>query len=149
MKTVKIQYAGATIEICAFLADTWPHKMNPDQWPTFCGAGGGIGDKLVPDEICAVSVRHVCFDHDMGFAVGPDTREAFHSHNKRFYRNLLSVIVASDLQGKELVAATNACAGYFLAVESPLGWINFSPCGEDHEANPAVKEKLLRLQGVE
>lgn len=145
MKTVKIDYAGATIEVLDFVADRWPFELPSDKWPTFCGAGSGLGEKLVPDQIFGISVSHLCFDHDCGFCTGPDTQEAWHAHNKRLYRNLVATIIASDLPRKEMIMAVNECAAFFLAVESPFGYAAFSPSGEDIETNIALQEKFKRL----
>jgi len=48
MNFVKISYWGADLTIPDFLEPLWPHDLPPEAWPTFCGAGQGWGDAIVP-----------------------------------------------------------------------------------------------------
>ena len=92
-----IRYLGATLVIPAFLPPLWPYQMPIEKWPTFCGAGDGIGDKIVPDRIHGVQMAPACFTHDIEWAVTPNTLKAFMLANWHFLRNCLALIDASDL----------------------------------------------------
>ncbi len=76
-----------------------------DQWPgvdyarfpdNFCGAGNGIGEKLVPDYLgfwwWKVKVSPACWAHDMSWDYCEPTWEAFHSSNSHFLDNLIQLI---------------------------------------------------------
>lgn len=72
-----------------------PLEFPWDKWekfPTYCGAGRGIGDLVVPDVIFGLKVSPVCFIHDVDFALGPPTWEGFHAANYRFLNNLNNAI---------------------------------------------------------
>lgn len=56
IETTVITYGGAQIEIPEFLKDYWPLDQPLEEWPSFCGAGEGLGDKIVPEHICGVCV---------------------------------------------------------------------------------------------
>jgi len=58
MKTVKIIRYGAQMEVADFLEHLMPDEpdLPLNMWPTFCGAGDGIGDRLVPDIIGGICI---------------------------------------------------------------------------------------------
>ena len=144
MKTSKIEYYGATIEVVDFLPPLLPQDLPLSLWPTFCGAGEGIGDLLVPDKIGGVIVSAECLDHDISWAISPNTYAAFQAANNRFFKNIISRIFA-ELNGKELAKALGRCIAYWFVVSSLIGWRNFEPCGENPWTNPVVRDRLNRL----
>ena len=146
MKTVRITRYGAQLEVAEFLEYLIPDEddLPLTMWPTFCGAGDGIGDRIVPDTIDGICVSPVCLDHDCSWAISPNTYAAFQAANNRFFKNLVSFLW-SRLDGWQLVRALGRCTLYYAAVSSWIGWRNFSPAGEDPWSNPIVRDRLSRL----
>lgn len=141
---IKIKYAGAALEISAFLGPLWPFDMLLDDWPTFCGAGQGFGDWLVPDTIYGVRVAPACLQHDVEWAIADGSYKAFMTANCRFRRNL-GAMVKIQLTGWRRSLAVARCNTYFLVVSSPIGWANFDPGSTDPYKNEAVRAKIKRL----
>lgn len=92
---VKIEYGGAVLEIPDFLAPIWPHDIPLDAWPTFCGAGQGLGDMLVKDRRCGVWTAPVCFIHDVEWTVGEASWLFAVESNLRLYRNIRALMLAN------------------------------------------------------
>lgn len=142
---VTIDYHGRQ-----FMCPEWLTHLLPDEdelplgaWPTFCGAGDGVGDKIVRDKICGVIISPVCFVHDIGWAIAKDATD-FVKENWRFRHNLIAwVIPFLPLWRKPLGYA--ACYLYWAGV-AVLGQYHFNPteCG-DWAENPVVRQKLQRL----
>lgn len=145
MDHVAIIYAGAVLEIPAFLEPLWPHDMPLHHWPTFCGAGVGIGDWIVPDRISGVHVGPACLAHDLDWAIGDGSKKHWLASNERFGRNLKSLVRAQVADEDILSSALEDCDIYRIAVSSPVGWCLYDPCGTDPYTNPVVKSKLKRL----
>jgi len=145
-----IRYLGATLVVPSFLVPLWPYQMPIEKWPTFCGAGDGFGDKIVPDHICGVNMAPACFTHDIEWAVTPNTLKAFMLANWHFLRNCLALIAASDLGWLNKQRARARCLGYFAAVSTVGAWC-FKADAEDLivvkdlYTHPVVKAKLHRL----
>lgn len=144
MNTAKVEYHGAIIEVATFLVPFLSHDLPLNKWPSFCGAGDGIGDWIVPDKICGVVVSPECLDHDVSWAVSPNTYAAFQAANNRLLKNLVSR-VGSKLSGKQYIRALLRCVMYYVVVSSWIGWRNFEPCGKNPWSNPVVRERLNRL----
>lgn len=146
----KIRYLGATLISPTFLVPLWPYQMPIEKWPTFCGAGEGFGDNIVPDHIHGVQMAPACFLHDIEWAVTANTLGAFMTANYHFLRNCLALIGASDLSWCRKQLARVRCLGYFSAV-STIGAICFKADPEDLVevedlyTHPVVKAKLHRL----
>ncbi len=93
MKFVTIDYCGCELEV-PIMPNGKPLKLpykHWSQWPTFCGPGSGIGDKLVPDDIFKVPVNVACFIHDTTEALA-ETKQDDHDSNVAFRKNLMAVI---------------------------------------------------------
>lgn len=54
MKYEQVEYYGAKLTMPSFLVALFPVDLPAKKWPTFCGAGGGFGDRVVPDRIHGV-----------------------------------------------------------------------------------------------
>ena len=61
---------------------------------TACGAGEGIGDKLVPETIWGVRVTLACFVHDYMWELSEASWADFHHSNAVFLSNINAVILA-------------------------------------------------------
>lgn len=128
----------------SFLVDLWPYDLPLEDWPTYCGAGGGIGDWLVPDVIWSARVCPACFIHDIDWAIADGSYKSFQEGNDRLKRNLMALTGAQLPKGVRLVANIR-CNTYWLVVSSPIGWMNYKPCGTDPFLNPVVDDRLKRL----
>lgn len=128
-----------------WLSEVWPADMPLRNWPTFCGAGDGIGDFVVPDRVRTAIVAPACFIHDIEWATG-DIKNPydFVMSNVHFYFNLRAMC-SGQLTGTKLRIALHLCGVYALVVTSPIGWRNYEPCGKDWKTNVIVKDRLKRL----
>jgi hypothetical protein len=63
-----------------------------DEFGSFCGAGSGFGQIVVPETMWRLPISPACFVHDMMWDMAPPTWEAFHASNAIFLRNLLALI---------------------------------------------------------
>jgi hypothetical protein len=154
IQTTTIRYAGANIEIPSFLVPLWPRNFPLDQWPSFCGAGDGLGDRLIPDHINNVRVACCCFVHDIDWCMSDNSFSGFMRSNLRLWLNLRNVVIANDKPGWfRHVLAERKCFAYFAAV-SIFGHKIFTldpkyiKQYEDPTDNPAVREKIHRLARV-
>ena len=152
MEIVQINYAGALLEAPAFLAEKnhragplWPFDLPLAAWPTYCGAGDGLGDWLVSDTICGVRVCPACFIHDIEWAIARRSYRGFQDANNRLLRNLNALTAAHHLAGVKAAEARTRAGLYWAVVSGPFGWLNFEPTGQDPDTNPVVKAKLQRL----
>lgn len=59
-----------------------------DDYPSFCGAGKGIGDKIVPEFIGGMRCSHICHIHDEWWEKCDPTWIAFLRANMAFGYNL-------------------------------------------------------------
>lgn len=143
----QIVYCGAKLTVSSFLIenDLWPFDMPLAAWNTFCGAGEGWGDALVPDTIHVVNISPACFQHDIDFCVSGRNWIAFMAANKRFRKNIVALTDA-HLEGFHRYEAQVMAYAYYAAV-TRLGWPSFCPDAtpETWAESPAVKSKLHRL----
>ena len=154
IRTTTIRYAGANIEIPSFLVPLWPRGLPLESWPTFCGAGSGLGDRIVPDCINSVRIACCCFIHDIDWCMSDNSFTDFMQANLRLYLNLRNVVIANDKPGWfRKMAAERKCFVYFFCV-CTFGHKLFTvdpkylTSYEDPTENPVVKEKLHRLSRV-
>lgn len=140
-----IEYHGAALELSTFLAPLLPHNLPLKDWPTYCGAGKGPGDWLVPDRIEGAYIQVACFQHDIDWALSSGTREEYEQSNMRFLRNLRRLVRLQITDEDELSDALWNCEVYYIAVSSPVGFSCYEPTGTDPFTNPVVREKLRRL----
>ncbi len=90
--TVFITVEGCRFWVPRFLAEHWPHQVPLASFPTFCGAGDGWGDRVVPDRIFLLPIAPCCFIHDIDWTICAATEVEFHLANVRFRHNLLELI---------------------------------------------------------
>jgi len=148
LKTTFIEYHGARLEIPLVLRDIWPHELPLSEWPTFCGAGEGIGDVAVPDEwyLGFIHISPACFIHDICWALTDNSDESFDWANDLFRRNLKALIDA-QLWWPFNRIAYGRCDGYYLAVQT-FGKLCFEHeyiPGQHHIENITVKSRLAKL----
>lgn len=147
--TVTIDYLGAQLRVPDFLVDLWPHEMEWKQWPTFCGAGDGLGDWIVPDRVRGAILAPACFIHDVEWAIAGDRGVyAFLMANLHLTinnRQCVSVQIPNTEKVRKRMAL-HLCNLYGAMVCTPFGWRNFHPCGTvAWEKNLTVQDKLRRL----
>jgi len=149
MKRCKVKCGNARLTAPKWVERLWPSDMEPSEWPTFCGAGDGIGDALVPDKIRGVRISPACFIHDIGWATSKETVSSFLAENWYLAWNIRALIVASELAWwKRELAVIRAWAIYFVAV-STIGMFAFDPLKTTDEEYPLdnaiVRARLRRL----
>jgi len=125
MNYVKIDYLGAQLEIVDWLAAMWPHDLPLDKWPSFCGAGRGIADWVVPESLYGAIVAPACLGHDIDWIVAPDSYWGFQTANNRFLRNL-NALCKIQLNGWQYIASKFGCLRYW-SVVSTIGLNHFEP----------------------
>lgn len=67
-----------------------------EDYDTYCGAGKGFGDIIIPDTMWGLNISPACAIHDEMWKVAPPTWEAFHASNSIFLRNIISLIVSQS-----------------------------------------------------
>lgn len=143
-------YFGAKLTVPEFLVPLFPTTLPAKKWPTFCGAGNGMGDAVIPDKIRGVSMSPACFVHDIDWAATPYTIKEFAGANWRFLKNCLSLIGASGMSRLPKLLARCRCLIYFAGV-STFGLFSFLasstvPFDEsDPLKHPTVRARLKRL----
>lgn len=138
-----INYLNATLEVPDWLEPLLPFDLPIDSWPSFCGAGCGIGDWLVPDTLYGACISPACLVHDIDFACNHRTRASFQSANNRFARNI-EALVSAQLTGAKRYFAMAGAVRYWFFV-SAFGWKHFTPESTNPWSNKTVREKLNRL----
>ena len=68
-----------------------PYK-NFEEFPSFCGAGKGIGDFIVPETVLWLKITPACYLHDIGWELADPTWMDFHAYNSMFRSNIDSII---------------------------------------------------------
>ncbi len=151
IKPQTIDYHDAKLEVCSCLVDLWPSRLPLDKWPSFCGAGSGIGDWIIPENIAGVCCSCVCFDHDVSWAIADNTVKGAMDSNWRMYNNLRNLTLANYDQAKHSKSYVEfKCILYLFGVciglkrnfkpDSALG-----PVTDDPLQHPTVKDRLHKL----
>jgi hypothetical protein len=105
---VTFDFDGIQLSIPEKLLPIFPSNYTYKTFPdNFCGAGDGIGEKLVPDYIfgptrflkfiglnVSIKLSPACWIHDKDWIVAEPTWEAFGETNDRFHKNLEAIIEA-------------------------------------------------------
>jgi len=73
-----------------------------DDYPSFCGAGSGIGDKVVPEKIGGMPCSHICHVHDEWWEMCDPTWLAFLRGNMAFGYNLAVYLFLCKTLGPRL-----------------------------------------------
>lgn len=89
---MEVLYGGAKLDIHPVLAKVWPYEKWPTKWPTFCGAGNGLGDRMIPDNPRGIDCSCLCADHDLRWTLANNKKEAREA-NKILQNNLYAFIV--------------------------------------------------------
>jgi hypothetical protein len=141
MQTTKILHQGISLEIPIFLKDIWPYELTLRQWPSFCGVGSGLGDRIVPDAFFfgMAILKPACFIHDICWCICPNTKAGFDQSNKIFRDNLMSLTDA-QLMWPFTIMARHRCDVYYELV-STVGRLYFSA----NNNKDCVNKKLKRL----
>jgi len=106
----------------------FPHK-DFGCFDTYCGAGSGIGDLIVPDVIYEVPVSVACYIHDMMWRYCAPTVEDFNQSNLTFFENIVRIItyfVPIAKNDKYRVSRYQRAATYYAAVQTGIGPYIFS-----------------------
>ena len=139
---VTISYQGVALQVPAWLAGVWRYDLPLNDFPSFCGAGKGLGDWLVPEKNHGAILSPACFVHDIMWSTSYDTYLHFQKANNTFLKNLKSCVYS---QLKDPKIAYLRCYGYWLAV-STIGIIHFDPLVINPWSNRDVQEKLRRVR---
>lgn len=119
-----------------------PKFIHLDNFPSSCGAGDGIGNKLVPDKLLGLRVSASCDIHDDCFEHADATWAEFHQCSNMFIRNLIAIILSKSnffMKFARMIVASF----YFVAVDS-IGSLIFKAM---KKAQGLVMEEIETLQG--
>ncbi|PID76818.1 MAG: hypothetical protein CSB24_04630 [Deltaproteobacteria bacterium] len=116
MKTTAIKVEGIELIVPDFLVDLWPHHLRLDDFPSFCGAGSGLGDAIVPEKCWGLVLSPACFIHDISWLVCEASWAGFHQSNSMFVHNMLALNSRSRWLLKQLRAYR--IVSYFNAVDT-------------------------------
>ena len=85
---------GRAIKLIAPTAIEFP-SFELDYYKTIskCGAGEGLGDKIVPETILGLRVTLACYIHDFMWALSDATWADFHYSNSVFLSNINTIIL--------------------------------------------------------
>lgn len=142
-RLVFIRYGDIPLQVPTWLSGIWRYDLPLKDFPSFCGAGGGLGDWLVPEKMYGAIVSPACFVHDIMWSTSYDSYMHFQRANNIFYWNLRACVNA-QLPGLKCQLAHMRCLAYYLAV-STVGIIHFDPLGVNPWSNRDAQEKLRRV----
>ena len=126
MNFVKLSHWGADLMVPEFLVPLWPHDLPPEAWPTFCGAGSGWGNAIVPDKIGKAYLNPAGLCHDVEWACSEKNLSAFMGANGRFFLNCVALILASDLDLWPKIKVMTTVSGLYFTAVSTMGVLFFS-----------------------
>ncbi len=63
-----------------------------DEFKSYCGAGEGIGDLIVPEKLFGLKISPACFVHDNMWDNAEPTWKYFHFSNSIFLSNMIAII---------------------------------------------------------
>ena len=148
MDTSTILIEGCELIIPTSIKKFWPTQIAIDDFPSFCGAGNGFGDRIVPEKTIGLKVSPACFVHDLSWEICELSWAGFHQSNSIFLHNLQQIIInRSSSEILKMIRLYRAVT-YFNAVDS-VGAHFFWERKEtlDPRKNPVVQEKFA-LVGV-
>jgi len=97
-KIVPIERYGAVLNLPDFLIKYLPQTNDfpLNAWPTYCGAGDGIGDKVIPDTELEVKFSICCLGHDIEWSgLFKQSRIHMCESNWRLMKNIKSLLEAN------------------------------------------------------
>ena len=139
-----IECHRAQLEVHIWLVGLWPQHLPLRDWPTYCGAGNGIGDWLIPDDFGPAHISPACFIHDLDYALLPREWWPFQQANNRLYSNIVELCKVQCVTNEELAKGKRNAMRYWIAV-SVFGWRHFTPGDPNPWKNPTVRDRLNRL----
>ena len=90
------------------------------EYPSFCGAGEGIGDKVVPEIIGGMRCSHICHIHDESWLKCEPTKAGFIKGNMMFGYNL--AVYLSTGKGFFATAWRLIKGAAYVGAVSTFGW---------------------------
>lgn len=117
MNTVQVTIEGIKLVMPTQLKDTWPDILLKD-FKSYCGAGSGIGDLIVPERIFGLKVSHVCYIHDTMFDLSEATWGDFHYSNSIFLHNLIETIMTKSSTPQSRRLRLEHALNYYTAVDT-------------------------------
>ena len=91
IEIVKFNNVGYIVPVGFEFLDRFIHN-----YPSFCGAGSGIGDSIVPETIGGMRIAHICHVHDESWDQCASTWLAFIKTNMMFMFNLAVYLSSAD-----------------------------------------------------
>ena len=104
--------------------DDWAADTCKD-YPSFCGAGSGIGDWIVPDRIWLLKVSVACHIHDLCWELAEPTSKDLVEANRVFLSNLMAIIKAKSNWFTRILRNQRAMI-YYTAVDSKKNHVFWS-----------------------
>lgn len=102
-----INFDGIFLQCPEEIFKVFPKDLDYDTFPDdFCGAGKGLGEKIVPDYIfgltrflpfgldISIKISPACWIHDKDWQLSAPTVQAFTESNDRFHLNIEAIIRA-------------------------------------------------------
>lgn len=91
--------------------------------PPCCGAGDGIGEKLIPETMWGLPISPACYIHDKEWPLAQPTWEAFHASNSHFLHNLVTLVNYTSQSDILRHIRLYRCVTYYNAVDSQLNHV--------------------------
>ena len=114
-----------------------------DEFPRFCGAGEGFGEKIVPDRILWLYISIACWIHDIMFCLlSPDKNNWFIA-NGVLLLNIFMLIIVKGSKAM-VVPRCMIAVPYFWAVMTSTGWKIFTDRNVQKEYDPYTDHVLLK-----
>lgn len=113
-----------------------------DEFPHFCGAGEGIGEKIVPDHILWLYVAVACWIHDVMFCLLSPSKENWFISNGTLILNIFMLIIVKGSKAM-VVPRCVVALPYFLLVMTKAGWDIFTNRKIKEEYDPYADNELL------
>ena len=63
-----------------------------DDYPSYCGAGSGIGDLIIPETLLRLRISPACHIHDISWELAGPTEEELLEANRTFLTNILAIV---------------------------------------------------------
>jgi len=104
----------------------------PEVFGSYCGAGTGIGDLVVPETMWGLVVTLACYIHDEMWEHCEATWEEFNQSNDVFFRNLRYIVRFMSQNKRVKHLRMYRVVTYYNAVDA---------------VGPAIFEKLKKKQG--
>lgn len=140
-----INYAGVDLDIHPLLAEVWPYDLPFEEWPSYCGAGSGVGDWLITERPCGVVCSCLCADHDIRWSVAENSKFAALQTNFILYKNLRAFIWKHCDKSKYSKAYVETVSLWWFRGVCWGMWFHFDPIGGEGSGNAETVAKLNKL----